>query len=91
MKIEPVRSFPTRVFTFNSREAFFADHVHPHLRILLISGIAHFRNCSFQEIARFRNYSFQVFAHFRIFLETSNLLKSRKLLQRRLRPELLQY
>ena len=27
MKIESVRSFPTRVFTFNSREAFFAKFI----------------------------------------------------------------
>ena len=54
MKIESVRSFPTRVFTFNSREAFFADHVHPHLRILLISGIARFRKLLVSGITHFR-------------------------------------
>ena len=30
MKIESVRSFPTRVFIFGSREAYFADHVKVH-------------------------------------------------------------
>ena len=56
MKIESVRSFPTRVFTFNSREAFFADHVkvHPHFRNysfqeLLVSGITRFRNSEFSD------------------------------------------
>ena len=72
MKIESVRSFPTRVFTFNSGEAFFADHV------ILIWGFS-----SFQEIPRFRiflasgNSSFQEFLvsgipHFRFFLKRGN-------------------
>ena len=35
MKIEFVRSFPTRVFTSVSREAIFADHVNEQLYILI--------------------------------------------------------
>ena len=59
MKIECVRSFPTRVFTFNSREAF----MQTMSKFMLISGITRFRNYSFQAlfvsgITRFRNSEF---------------------------------
>ena len=59
MKIESVRSFPTRVFTFNSREAF----LQTMSKFILISGITRFRNYSFQAllvsgITRFRNSEF---------------------------------
>ena len=69
----------------------FCRPCHPHLRIFLVSG-----NSSFQDFPRFRKFLVSGIPRFRnssfqVFLETRKFYKSRKLLQRRLSPELLQY